>query len=400
MAKTAQKRVPAADTRRGRKGAAPEPAKQTKKQIALGRKQARQNRIIWLSVGALALVIVVVLAFGLGQEFLFKPAKPVAIVDGTKIRTDDYQSMLNYRRYSLHTNILDLNNAIASIDTSQQGNDFLVQFYQQQLQQLQTELTTVSETTLDEMIDDALVQEKAKEVGITVTSADVQQTIDDQVQQAASPPVQTPVTDTQEITPTAIPQDQLDQIYQDALTRMGLSDKEFRDIVERGLYRTRLQEYLASQVVTTGLVIHVQMIVTDTQEVAVAAQTRIENGEDFATVAKEVSSDPNVQDNGGDLGWVTTGQLSSSYGQPMEDLAFSLGVGQMGNVESDGKFYVVQVLDRNENGPLPDTVISQRQAAALQDWLTERRASPDVTIERLLQPDQIPPDPFATPIAG
>jgi hypothetical protein len=42
-------------------------------------------------------------------------------------------------------------------------------------------------------------------------------------------------------------------------------------------------------------------------------------------------------------------------------------------------------------------VVSQRQCSALQDWLDERKASPDATIERLLQPDQIPPDPFATP---
>jgi parvulin-like peptidyl-prolyl isomerase len=297
-------------------------------------------------------------------------------------------------------NILDLENAIASIDTSdpsQQGNDFLVQFYQQQLQQLQTELATISDTTLDRMIDDVLVKEEASAVGITVTSADVQQTIDEQVKLAVSPPSQTPITDTQQVTPTAIPQDQLDQVYQDALTRMGLTDKQFRLIVENGLYNNKVQEYLASKVVTTGLVIDVQMIVTDTQEAAVAAQTRIENGEDFATVAKEVSSDPNVQDNGGDLGWVTTGQLSSSYGQPMEDLAFSLSVGQIGNVESNGQYYVVKVVDRNENGPLPDSVVSQRKTSALDDWLTERKASPDVTIARMLQPDQIPPDPFATP---
>jgi foldase protein PrsA len=406
MAKTAQKRASAAGSRSRRKSAA-EPAKQTKKQIAIGRKQARQNRIIWSSVGSLGLVILLVLGIGVAQELVFRPASPVAIVDGSKIRADDYQAMLRYSRYNLHINILDLENAIASIstssgtsDSSQQGNDFLLQFYQQQLQQLQSELTTISQTTLDQMIDDELVKEEAHAVGITVTSADVQQTIDEQVQQAASPPAQTPITDTQQVTPTAIPQEQLDQVYQDALTRMGLTDKQFKLIVQDGLYRSKLQDYLATKVPTTGLVIDVQMIVTDTQEAAVAAQTQIENGTDFSAVAKEVSSDPNVQDNGGDLGWVTTGQLSASYGQPMEDLALSLGVGQIGNVESDGKFYVVKVLDRNENGPLPDSVVSQRQASALQDWLTERKASPDVTIERLLQPDQIPPDPFATPVGG
>jgi parvulin-like peptidyl-prolyl isomerase len=403
MAKTAQKRVSTAGTRPSRKGATPETAKQTKKQIAMGRKQARQNRIIWLSIGGVGLVILLVLAFGLSQEFLIKPAQPVAIVDGAKVPLNDYQAMLQYQRYSLHNTIDSLNSAIASIDTSQSGADFLVSYYQQQLDQLNTELVTISDTTLEQMIDDALVKEKAQQVGITVTPADVQQTLDDQLQEvaasyaaAASPPV----TDTQNITPTAVPASELDKYYQDALTAMGLDDKQFRGIIERGLYRSKLQDLLASQVPTTGLIIDVQMIVTDTQEAAVAAQTRIQNGEDFATVAKEVSSDPQVQDNGGDLGWVTTGQLSSSYGQAVEDLAFSMSVGQVSEVESNSSFYVIKIVDRNENGPLPETVLTQRQNSALQDWLTQRKDSPDVKIERLLQTSQIPPDPFATPVAG
>jgi parvulin-like peptidyl-prolyl isomerase len=400
MAKTAQRRSSAARRTR-RKGAAPEAARKTKKQIALGRKQARQNRIIWLSVGALGLVLLLVLGFGLVQELVMKPATPVAIVDGHRIRADDYATMLNYRRYSLHSNIADLEATLQSMDTSQEGSDFLVSFYQQQLQQLQSALANISETTLDEMIQDQLIREKAADLGVTVSEADVQQTIDDQLLQVAAPPSQTPITDTQDApTPTPVPQEQLDQIYQNALTSMGLTDSDFRTIVENGLYRTRVQDVLAGQVVTTGLVVHVQMIQTVTETVATEAQQRIESGEDFATVAKELSQDPQVQDNGGDLGWVTTGQLSGSYGQPMEDLVFSLDVGQVGKVESDGNFYVVKVLERNENGPLPQEVLTLRQNSALQDWLQQQMESPDVHIERLLTPNLIPPDPYATPTAG
>jgi ABC-type lipoprotein release transport system permease subunit len=43
---------------------APETAKKTKKQIALGRKEARQNRIILILVSALIAVIVLILAVG------------------------------------------------------------------------------------------------------------------------------------------------------------------------------------------------------------------------------------------------------------------------------------------------------------------------------------------------
>jgi hypothetical protein len=41
-------------------------------------------------------------------------------------------------------------------------------------------------------------------------------------------------------------------------------------------------------------------------------------------------------------------------------------------------------------------VLAQRQSSALADWLEEQKASPDVKIERLLTPEQIPPDPYTS----
>jgi parvulin-like peptidyl-prolyl isomerase len=175
---------------------------------------------------------------------------------------------------------------------------------------------------------------------------------------------------------------------------MQISESSFKEIVRRGLLRSQVQELLASQVVTTGLVAHPQIIQTETEEEAQAAQARIEGGEEFAVVAQEVSTDTISAEQGGDLGWVTTDQLSSRYGQELEDAVFSMAVGEITVIESNDAFYVVQVLERDENGPLPFEVLNVRQNNALADWLEERKASPDVEIERQLEPDQIPPDPF------
>ena len=56
MAKSSSKRKATAKKSRRKDKTAPV-VKQTKKQIAFGKKEARQNRIIWLSVGALGLLI-------------------------------------------------------------------------------------------------------------------------------------------------------------------------------------------------------------------------------------------------------------------------------------------------------------------------------------------------------
>lgn len=407
MAKSSERRQspvqPTRDTKKrtptsgARRQSPAEAAKQTKKQIAMSRKDARQRRTLLLSIGAVALIIVLILAFGVVQEVILAPAKPVAIVDGAKIRTDVYQDLVTYQRYNQYATISNLQSSLEQLQTSQQeGSDFLVSFYEQQLSQLQAQLDAIPDSALDELIDDALIAEKASEEGISVTAAQVDESIQADLRNAFAQS-QEVVTDTAVLpTATPIPQDAVDELYNTILGNITISDKAFRGIVQRGLLRESVQELLASEVVTTGLVVQAQLIQTETEEEAQAAMQRIEGGEDFAVVATEVSTDTTTAEQGGDLGWVTPGQLASRYGQAVEEQLFDLSPGQMAMVESNGMFYVIRVLDRDENGPLPEGVLSQRRNSALTDWLAERRASSEVPIERLLDPDQIPPDPFVT----
>ena len=378
-----------------KKGAAKESAPQTKKQIAIGRKQARQNRIIWISVASLAAVVIVILAIGIISEVLVKPNQPVATVDGVKIPMDDYQNLLRYRRYNLHASIADAQDAIGNLDPANEQSEILGTIYQQQLEQLQTSLALAPQTALDELIEDELIQQKATELGITASDAEVEETIFSDIQQAVAQAPQVPITGTEEIpTPTPLPQSQVNEIYDSIVNNMGLSNKAFRDLIQRSLLREKVQDALASQVPATGLVANVQLIQTDTRDKATEAQARIEGGEEFTVVAQEVSSDTLTAGTGGDLGWVTTGELLARYGQEVEDTAFSADVGTVVLVEGNDQYYLILVVERDENGPLPEGVLSTRQSAALDGWLTERLEAPDVQIERLLEDSQIPDDPF------
>jgi parvulin-like peptidyl-prolyl isomerase len=375
----------------------PETERKTKKQIARSRKEAQQNRIIYIGVGLLAAIIVVILAIGLLQEFVLKPGQAVATVNGATLRLDDYRDLLTYNRYNQYVAISNLQNSLDELGASPEENDFLISFYEQQLQQQQSSLVFLPETTLDDLIDDELVRQKAEQEGLTVTAAEVDQAINDDIRLALSPAPQEPITETEQLpTPTPIPQERIDEVLDTIVGNMEISEDSFRTIVQRNLLRTKVQDLLASQVPTTGLVLDVNLIQTETEQEALAAQQRIEAGEDFSVVAQEVSTDTVTAEEGGSLGWVTVGQLSGSYGQELEDFVFSLDVDTVGVVESDGMYYVVLVSDRDENGPLPAAVLSRRQSTALSDWLEERKASPDVEIERLLDADQIPPDPFAS----
>jgi parvulin-like peptidyl-prolyl isomerase len=392
MAKSAEKR--GGSRRSRRKAKSTEPAKQTKKQLALGRKEAKQNRIILLSVGAVVLVVVIVVLVGVVRELILKPSEPVATVNGTSIRLDDFQDVLAYRRYNLHANERGLQDSLSTLDPDEEGNDFLISFYQQQLAQIQSALALAPDDALDELIEDALIQEKANELAITVTKEEVEQSINEDLQRAASPQSQAPISGTEEI-PTPVPQSELDEIYGNVLNNLGLSDGAFKAIVQRGMFRERVQEALAEQVPTTGLVAKVQMIQTDSEEDASSAKARIESGEEFGLVAQEVMTGTATAD-AWDLGWVTTGQLGAQYGEEFEDQVFSTEVGQLTLMENNGRYFVVLVLERDEDGPLPESILSLRQDSALSDWLAERQDAPEVQIERLLEPSQIPPDPLQT----
>jgi hypothetical protein len=396
MSKSSAKSKSAGSRRSSRKREEQEAAKQTKKQIALGRKEARQNRIIWFGVGALCLLVLIIVLVGVISELLVRPATPVAEVNGVGIRRDDYEALVRYQRHNAYLNIQDLQSGLQSLDPTQEGNEFLITFYQQQLEQLQTALLTIPQTALDELIDDEMIRVMAGEAGIVVSDDDIEQSIMDDLRRAASPQSTETTTDTVQLpTSTPIPQAQLDEFYRNILDSMGLSDKEFRTIVGRGLLRTKVQELLANEVDTTGLVAHVQMIQTDSQEEALAAQERIEAGEDFALVASEVSTDPGSAESGGDLGWITPGQFLSRYGEEWDTLIFSLEPGAIDLAESGEKFYVVRVLEKDENGPLPEEALSERRYNALADWIEEQRASPDVQIDWKLDASLIPSDPLS-----
>lgn len=375
------------------------PAKETKKQIAFSRKESRQNRIILIGVGVLVAVIVLVLAIGVIQELVLKPSEPVATVNDVKLPTDDYQDLITYNRYNQYVNISNLQNGLDDLRVSPEENEFLISFYEQQLGQLQSSLAFLPQSTLDELIEDELVRQKAEADGLGVSADEVKQTISEDLRLALSPTSQEPLTGTEQLpTPTPIPQEQIDEFYNTILDNMHLTDKSLRTIVQRSLLRGKVQELLASEVPTTGLVVNLQLIQTETEDEALTAKEQVDGGTDFAIVAQEVSTDTISAEAGGDLGWVTPGQLSGRYGEDLDASVFSIKVGELAVVESSGMYYVILILDRDENGPVPLEVLAAQQNSALSDWLVERQASPDIQIERMLEIDQIPADPFATSI--
>ncbi|MGD9916066.1 MAG: peptidylprolyl isomerase [Rhizobiaceae bacterium] len=90
-------------------------------------------------------------------------------------------------------------------------------------------------------------------------------------------------------------------------------------------------------------------ILVKTKEEADAIVKRLDAGEDFATIAKELSQDPGSGANGGDLGYFGPGQMVPEF----EKAAFALEVGQYTKepVQSQFGWHIIKVEDKRQQQP-------------------------------------------------
>jgi peptidyl-prolyl cis-trans isomerase D len=120
---------------------------------------------------------------------------------------------------------------------------------------------------------------------------------------------------------------------------------------------------------------------------------RIEGGEDFATVAKEVSEDPGSASRGGELGFFRRGQMTPEF----ENAAFAAEPGKLvGPVVTPFGVHLIQVEERREAGvrPFADVrnQIRARLAAEKAPEKVQERAQELEKELRALPADQLTPE--------
>ena len=112
---------------------------------------------------------------------------------------------------------------------------------------------------------------------------------------------------------------------------------------------------------------------------AEAVRGRIANGEDFATVAREVSDDPGSKDQGGDLGEVAKGVMVPAF----EEAVFSLKVGELSlPIKTQFGYHLIEVEQVNEarqsaleevSAQIDATLLDEAKRTVWEDWLAEAK---------------------------
>jgi hypothetical protein len=167
------------------------------------------------------------------------------------------------------------------------------------------DLSTVPFEYLQNLIHAEVLRQRAPSLGIQPTDEAVTRALRAQFQPVPPPG--------QETNPGQLDQE-FNNNYQTFLTATGLSDSEYRTIVEEDLTRFGLGGLLAQDIVSPQEQVEVQWIhlpLDPGSQAGIALQPvevvrRIE-AEDFRTVALEVSSSDGYADSSGYVGWVPRG---------------------------------------------------------------------------------------------
>jgi len=374
----------------------------TRKQLSRREKERRQRLTLMGIAALIGCLIVGILAYGFYVERVVKAGQPVAVVNGVTIPTETYEKRVLHQRMGIDRATQELLIQRAQFDPEEEQDQFLLQIIDQQLSQLSLQRTQVdSEGFVDELIQEELIRQAAEEQGVAVSSEEIDRRIEEyfgyegeQPTPVPSPPTEA-ITGTAEMTPTVAPtpmtSERFDELYSEYLTGLqetiGMSEAEYREMVKAELLREKMEAPITEQVPTTELQIRARHILVDSRAEAEVVLKNLEEGEDFATLAEELSKDPGSAELGGDLGWFARGQMVPEF----EEVAFSLEPGEFSAVvETQFGFHIILVEERDEERELDAAMLNQRMTEAFQTWLFDLEAA--ATIQKYWSVDKLPPE--------
>jgi foldase protein PrsA len=259
-------------------------------------------------------------------------AEPLAaLVNGVPIFLDDYLVQVTQAEQALISQGIDANTA--------EGQQALSQAHSR---------------VLEAMIEQEIILQAAAREGIAVADETVSTTVQQSITEAGG-----------------------EDVFQAWLQANGLTADDYRLSLHAQLVAQVMFQQVTRDVPTEAEQVRARHIALTTEEEARQVLARLQNGEDFATLAKQLSQDATTRDNGGDLGFFPRDLLLSPE---IEKAAFSLAPQQISDVirTQFGQYHIVQVLEKEASRPLPEDVLHRLREKAFERWLTEQMAGAEI----------------------
>ena len=139
--------------------------------------------------------------------------------------------------------------------------------------------------------------------------------------------------------------------FQNALKESGLTEDTLRSNIKFNQLRNKAiadsitDEDIKAYYDQASMELNARHILVKDEETANEVIEKLNAGEDFATLAKELSEDTGSAENGGDLGWFTVGKMVTEF----NDAAYALEINEISKpVKSQFGYHIIQVTDKRE----------------------------------------------------
>jgi peptidyl-prolyl cis-trans isomerase D len=397
----------------------------TKKHLARQEREQQQTRIITGVAIGVVVIVLLLIAYGLLNDTLFNNWRPAVTVNGQSLSMQEFQVRVRANRQSLIGQYLQYEQFAQMFGMDPNSDPQLAQA----LQQISGELdapSIIGGQVIDDMINDLIVRQYAKANGISVSAAEVEDTIQhglnyypsgtptstltptqlvyptlDATQLAVITPTIAPTTAftstprptwTPDLTATATPVASMTPTatpytlqgyqskYQDILKQYspdGMSQAQFRKIYyESGLYQDRVKAKVTADVAHEQEQVWARHILVADEATANVVQAGLLAGEDFSVLAAKYSLDTTTKDKGGDMGWESKGAMTPE----LEAAAFSMNIGETSQpIKDTFGYHIIQVLG-HEVRPLTDAEYQTAVTNAYNKWLQDQRTSAKIVI--------------------
>lgn len=233
---------------------------------------------------------------------------------------------------------------------------FESEYARRQAQSEAADLNALAATVMDTLIEQTLIKQAAANLGLSIPPEEIEAEIASNREMIGG-----------------------EDAWQAWLVTNGYTEEEYRTEILPNSLLTPLVVGAVTQVPDMVNEVHARHILVSTEAEARDVLTRLQNGEDFAALAAEVSNDVTTRNQGGDLGWFIAETLTTPE---LARVALQLQPGQVaGPVTTILGYHIIQTLEVNQRPaePAEQAQIIQTQ---FEDWLDQQYAS--ATIERYL----------------
>ncbi|NPV86058.1 MAG: hypothetical protein HPY45_08630 [Anaerolineae bacterium] len=395
--------------------------------------ERRQRRWVLIATVSTAVIVIGVVIFGLLDQFVFQPRRPVAKVGEEKISLQQFQEGVRFERNKI------LQQYMQTLQFKQYfGSDpnFSAQF-DQSLREYEFKMSaayadSLGAEVLDQMVDNLVIAQEARKMGISVSDKEIEAELQalfnfypdgkptptltatafststlspeqlaivtltptpteaptatllpTEVSQPEATPMSeisaTPEEDVSQPSPapeaTATPytleeyQKQL-KSFEEELVKSSTSLEMFRVDIRNRLLREKVLNQITSDMKPEEEQVWARHILVAEESTANEVYAQIKNGADFAQLAAEKSLDTSNKDRGGDLGWFGKGKMVAEF----ETAAFGLAIGEISQpVKTEFGWHIIQVLG-HEIRPISQTQFDNLRQKKFDEWLEKTRA--------------------------